>query len=154
MTLAVSIRPVTSADLETLAAVHATSFSPAWTAAELAWMLEPPGLAFVAEGANQPAGFVLARAVGDEAEILALAVAPHSRRMGVGTRLLGALIEALTEHAVATIYLEVAADNAAALRLYAGAGFEESGRRRGYYGRAKGPAVDAIVMMKRLGGAP
>lgn len=146
-----TIRPVTPADLEALAAVHAASFSPSWTAAELAWMLESPGLGLVADEPSHAAGFVLARAIGDEAEILTLAVRPGSRRRGVAAILLEALIVLLRERAVATLFLEVAADNSAALRLYARAGFAESGRRRDYYARAAAPPVDAVVMMKRLG---
>jgi ribosomal-protein-alanine N-acetyltransferase len=41
------------------------------------------------------------------------------------------------------MYLEVRESNTAARRLYASRGFEEMGRRRGYYKR---PAEDAIVL--------
>jgi ribosomal-protein-alanine N-acetyltransferase len=48
------------------------------------------------------------------------------------------------------IYLEVAEDNAAARALYAAEGFEPIGRRRGYYARREGPAVDAITMRREV----
>ena len=42
------------------------------------------------------------------------------------------------------LFLEVAEDNAAALALYKGMGFQEIGRRKKYYHRPDGPAVDAL----------
>jgi ribosomal-protein-alanine N-acetyltransferase len=75
------------------------------------------------------------------------------------------LARRLLEHAAATaaargatsLFLEVAADNAAALHLYQAAGFHAVGRRAGYYARNAGPAVDALVLKRSLNrplGAP
>ena len=48
------------------------------------------------------------------------------------------------------MFLEVAADNAAAIALYAGAGgFVRVGARPGYYPRETG-AIDALVMRRDL----
>ena len=47
-------------------------------------------------------------------------------------------------------FLEVAEDNAAARALYRAAGWNETGRRRGYYPRPGG-ALDAITLAKPLG---
>ena len=46
----------------------------------------------------------------------------------------------------AVIWLEVAVDNAAAISLYQGLGFEAAGRRNHYYARDGGAAVDALIM--------
>jgi ribosomal-protein-alanine N-acetyltransferase len=48
------------------------------------------------------------------------------------------------------MFLEVAADNPGAIRLYERAGFATVGRRSGYYGRRQGGSVDAIVMRRAL----
>ena len=48
------------------------------------------------------------------------------------------------------MFLEVAEDNAAALALYRRAGFEAAGRRRGYYPREAGAAVDALLLVRKL----
>jgi ribosomal-protein-alanine N-acetyltransferase len=57
-----------------------------------------------------------------------------------------AIVQALARQAE-TLFLEVAADNAAALGLYEGLGFEMAGRRKGYYDRgAASPRIDALVM--------
>ena len=86
-------------------------------------------------------GFVLARAVAGEAEILTLAVAPAARGKGLGRALLQAAISKAQALGAQTMFLEVGADNPAALALYAGLGFTKVGDRKGYYqGR------DALVL--------
>ena len=49
------------------------------------------------------------------------------------------------------MFLEVAADNAAALALYRGAGFTQAGLRRGYYAPA---GTDAFVLRRDLNRPP
>jgi ribosomal-protein-alanine N-acetyltransferase len=53
----------------------------------------------------------------------------------------------------ATLWLEVAATNAAALSLYHRQGFAATGRRRGYFRDAAGAVVDAVVMRRALAAA-
>ena len=48
------------------------------------------------------------------------------------------------------LHLEVAATNAAALGLYKRLGFEEIGRRKGYYDRPGAPPEDAINLSLAL----
>lgn len=93
------------------------------------------------------AGFVLARAAADEAEILTLAVVPAWRRRGLGAALLAAAQRRAASLGAAQLFLEVAADNDAARALYAGAGFEAVGLRRGYYAGGR----DALVLRRALG---
>ncbi len=84
-------------------------------------------------------GFIMARRAGGEAEILTLAVAPPARRQGVARDLVTAVMAAVAD---LPVFLEVAAENAPAQRLYAAAGFTECGRRRNYYGLGR----DALVL--------
>lgn len=131
---------------EVLAALHARAFDHPWNPAEFASLLASPGTFAIAE----EHGFVLARAIAGEAEIITLAVTPVARRQGLATRLMQqAIVRAIALGAEA-MFLEVAEDNHAAARLYAGLGFEIAGRRVGYYRRADGPAVDALVMRLSL----
>ena len=58
------------------AALHETSFATPWTDDEFAKLLEQPGVAGLLWQDDAPTGFILIRAVADEAEILTLAVAP------------------------------------------------------------------------------
>ena len=131
---------------DTLAALHAAAFEHPWDAAALRDLLAGPGAIALSEAD----GFILIRVVVDEAEILTIAVSSAARRQGLGRR----LVEAGTERAAAQgaqrLFLEVAADNAAALALYQAAGFAPVGSRRNYYPRANGPAVDALVLKKPL----
>ena len=100
--------------------------------------------------AEAPDGFILMRAVADEAEILTLAVRPAARRGGQGGRLVGeGVLEAAARGAV-RVFLEVAADNAAARALYARAGFVEAGRRPGYYAGPGGARRDALLLVRNL----
>lgn len=90
-------------------------------------------------------GFLLARDVADETELLHLAVLREARRRGVGARLLGAVVGHARTEGKSQVVLEVRADNAAALALYEGAGFHRVATRPFYYqdgGRAIMMAID------------
>lgn len=132
-----------------LADLHAAAFDRPWPAAEIESLARSPGVAvLVAQDARGEAlGFVMARRAADEAEILTLAVTPAARRRGVARALVEAVPEAMGLDS-ASLFLEVAADNAAARALYVAAGFAEVGRRRGYYARIGGAAVDALVLRR------
>ncbi len=96
------------------------------------------------------AAFLLGRAVAGEAEILTLAVAPESRRLGLGRKLVARFLYQARLRLADRAFLEVAADNAAALALYDSAGFRAEGRRAGYYATPDGARIDAVVMTRDL----
>ncbi|QJE74379.1 GNAT family N-acetyltransferase [Aerophototrophica crusticola] len=143
------------AGAELLAAIHAEAFDPAvsgdaWEAKAFTELLSLPGTAALLAGRDgDPLGFVLLRTAADEAEILTLATRPAARRRGVARGLLSAAARTAQAAGAATLFLEVAATNAAALALYAGFGFSAVGRRRCYYRLSGGP-VDAVVMARPL----
>ena len=134
---------------EALAALHQRCFvTPRpWGAAEFALFDNDP-LVFLLVEAD--AGFVLGRAVAGEAEVLTLAVAPESRRLGLGRKLLARFAYQARLRGAQTAFLEVSAANAAALALYESAGFSATGRRKGYYTGADGVRIDAVVMARAL----
>lgn len=129
-------------DPEDLAEIHAEAFDAPWDAAAFRALLDQPGVIAVAEAD----GFILIRVVADEAEILTLAVRPAARRQGLGARLTAQAAAAARSLGAARLFLEVAEDNAAARSLYEALGFQPAGRRRGYYARKDGPAVDALIL--------
>jgi ribosomal-protein-alanine N-acetyltransferase len=134
------------ADAPTLAALHAAAMADGWSAQSIADLIDAPGgLCFWAAGQ----GFVLARAIADEAEVLMLAVAPAVRRAGLGRALLGEALAALRALGVRLVHLEVARGNGPARGLYAAAGFAETGVRRAYYPDGD----DAITLALRLDSA-
>ena len=142
---------VQSEELDALAEIHAATFAAPWTAEALQELLAIPGTAALAamEG-GRPTGFILVRSLMDEAEILTLAVHPASQRRGVGAALIAAGATIAEETGAAMLWLEVAADNAAALALYRSAEFEETGRRKGYYRRADAEPQDALIFRRVL----
>ncbi|HET8661190.1 MAG TPA: ribosomal protein S18-alanine N-acetyltransferase [Micromonosporaceae bacterium] len=81
----------------------------------------------------------------DEAWVQNLAVRRDAQRRGTGRALLEGLLAEAVRRGVRKTMLEVAVDNAAAQRLYAGCGFEVVGVRRGYYQPSN---TDALVMMR------
>jgi ribosomal-protein-alanine N-acetyltransferase len=140
-------------DAEELARLHSPLFSPAWSAESFRSLLDHPGsTAFLARAGDplQTAGFILGRLVADEAEILTLGVCADWQQKGVGRRLVEALCRAAKKTEARRLFLEVAADNGPALRLYQRLGFQETGRRKGYYERQGAPAEDAINLALAL----
>jgi ribosomal-protein-alanine N-acetyltransferase len=132
-----------------LAAIHARAITPAWSEAALRDLLAQPGVWAEVEAD----GFVLMRQAGDEAEVLTLAVLPEARRRGRGLALMQTALATCRTKGVCDVFLEVAADNEAAQALYRAIGMSERGRRRGYYARSEGSAVDALILTLNLGGA-
>jgi [ribosomal protein S18]-alanine N-acetyltransferase len=129
-------------DPDRLAELHASAFDTPWDAAALAALLAQSGVFAV----ERPDGFVLMRVVADEAEGLTLAVRPSARRRGLGRDLTGEGVAAARALGAERVFLEVAEDNAPARALYAGLGFVEAGRRRGYYAGADGGRRDALLL--------
>lgn len=100
----------------------------------------------VAETSSNVVGYAGLMAVGADADVQTLAVAPEFLRRGVGGRLLHALVDEAQRRACSRITLEVAATSEPAQQLYLHHGFEVIARRSGYYG----PGADALIMRRRL----
>ncbi len=144
------------AGAEALETLHAQAFEAPWSAQAFADLLASPGVFGLAvQGEADLDGFILMRAVADEAEVLTLAVAPAVRRQGLARALVEAALVLCVQAGVHRAFLEVAHDNQAAMGLYERAGFARVGRRRAYYARISGPPADALVLSRTLhpGGA-
>lgn len=89
--------------------------------------------------------YCVALAGGSEVHLLTLAVAPAARRQGWAAVLLQALRLWARAQGAEAVWLEVRAGNARARQIYARAGFQEVGRRKGYYCAPAG-REDAILM--------
>ena len=79
------------------------------------------------------------------ADIQTIAVDPGHRGQGIARDLLGRMLVTADARECAEVLLEVSADNAAAIALYASEGFEAIARRSSYYG----PGLDALIMRRR-----
>ena len=135
------IRALQIADCGLMAELHAACFERGWSVQAFSGLMQKSGA--VAYG--DESGFVFLQPHEAAWEILTLAVAPSARRQGRARALLG---KAFDLAGTAPIWLEVAADNAAAKALYAAHDFEETGRRKAYYKRAGQTRVDALLMRR------
>ncbi|WP_350281002.1 GNAT family N-acetyltransferase [Kribbella sp. HUAS MG21] len=143
-----AIRAAHAEDLPELVALDEVCFgSEAWSAG--AWAdeferLSDDRVILVADEGHVVGYAVLLvpPVVEDVVEVLRVAVTPAERRTGIGGQL---MVMVLDRCAGRTVLLEVAAGNEAARGLYAGFGFEEISRRRGYYGGGE----DAVIMRWR-----
>ncbi len=133
-------------DATTLAVLHRQAFDSPWEVEAFSTLQCQTGVF----GVRHADGFILCRAVLDEAEILTLAVRTDARRLGLGARLTGAAADLAAAHGAHRLFLEVAEDNVAARALYERCGFRSAGRRRGYYARADARAVDALILSLNL----
>jgi ribosomal-protein-alanine N-acetyltransferase len=138
-------------DAAELAVLHAASFRRGWSESEFAHLLlEQNVLTHQAVVARAIAGFIMSRRAGGEAEILSVAVGSRRRRRGIAGRLLDLHLRSLAGLGVSTVFLEVDEHNAPALRLYGRRGFQEVGRRDGYYPSSDHGKAAALVLRRDL----
>jgi ribosomal-protein-alanine N-acetyltransferase len=146
------LRPVGLEACFTLADLHDRAFDHPWSAEAFETLLKGAGAFAVLGESGEPEevrGFILCRAVAGEAEILTIGVDPAARRRGWGAALVEMAAAIAREAGAFEMFLEVAADNVAAIKLYETTGFERVGLRKGYYPHADG-AKDAVVMRRTL----
>ena len=131
-----------------LATLHARAFptNRSWSSGEFAALLESP-FVFVSAQAH---AFALGRVIADEAELLTLVTDPRHRRRGLARTCLTRYECEAKERGATASFLEVAADNSAALALYEIAGYETIARRAAYYEGQDGTRTDALVLRRRL----
>ena len=151
-----TLRRAHSDDLDQLVALERALFgTDAWShevfSAELS---HPDSFYLVAMDGGHIVGYGGLRATAHHAmqgDIQTLAVVPQARRGGLGRSILQALIEEAANRGVVDLFLEVRADNPAAIALYTAEGFREISRRPGYY---QPDGVDAIVMVNSISPSP
>lgn len=93
---------------------------------------------------SELAGWIVMSAAGSESDVMTIATTEVGRGQGVGRRLLEAGVDWAASRGAAAVHLEVDEHNSSALGLYRSFGFDEWGRRPGYY-----PGADAILMRWR-----
>jgi len=132
---------------DALARLHATCFvvPRPWRATEFAGLLSQDTVFLETQGET---GFILGRAIVDEAELLTLAVAPEARRCGVARALVAAFEGEATRRGARRSFLEVAQTNTPAIALYESAGYIRIAMRPNYYTPQTGASVSALIMEK------
>jgi len=116
-----------------------------WSAQDIAQLQAAGARVWVDVEDGELVGAVASRAVAGEAEILNLAVGGPQRRRRIGRRLMQVALGEAISLGVKRGFLEVRESNAGARAFYAGLGFAEEGRRKGYY---QDPAEDALLLSR------
>jgi len=144
------LRPAESRDINDIVRIERASFADPWSEDSFRRILGGHSAIFqvMVIPANEVAGYIIAFAIGSDAELLNVAVEPRHRGQGLAGMMLDAVLIQLGANGVRTAFLEVRESNRAALALYGSRGFTEIGRRRNYYRR---PVEDALVMRRVLG---
>jgi len=139
-------------DLADVAALEAASFSNPWSREMLSRDLQNTSVSRVyvmRDAAGSLVAFCACWFIGDEIHLNTLAVTETERRRGHAPRLLQFVFREAAGEGLRRATLEVRRSNEAALKLYAGLGFEVRGVRRDYY---QTPQEDALVLWsERLG---
>jgi len=149
---ALDLRLATPGDAAVLAAIHAACFARGWDQDSMAQFISGPGCLVLVASRTQSRpveGFLIARRVEDEAEILTLAVHPACRRAGLARALVEMAMTRLSAAGAQKLFLEVDEANAPARALYRSFGAEEVGRRRRYYEHG----ADAVIFSLALSAA-
>ncbi len=146
------LRPMTLVHLEEVLRVEERSYAFPWSRGNFIDSLAAGYWMQVVKAAQHGdiVAYIVAMPGVDEMHLLNITVAPDHRRRGLASMLLGALKAECARRGAWTVWLEVRPGNADALALYAARGFEEKGRRMGYYPAARGTREDAVVMALNL----
>lgn len=132
--------------MEVMNSAFDPGYGEAWNETQAMSMLAMPGAWLsLARIDGRPAGFALNRQIADEAELLLLAVLPDYRRRGVAMALIDRSRAILRDRNGIRLHLEVRHNNPA-IELYKKAGFEQIGRRPGYYRSLDGQIHDALTL--------
>lgn len=140
------IRPMTAADVPSVAALEKLCFSDPWSVSSIASELDNPlSLWLVWEEDGAAAAYLGVQRVPPQADVMNVAVSPALRRRGIARALFAELERRLPE--IDELFLEVRASNSGAIALYRTLGFEQVGRRPNYY---LDPREDALILRKEL----
>ena len=102
-----------------------------------------------AAGRGALTGFAIMELGDERAHLVLLAVRPTHRRLGIGRRLFGWVLDAARTAGMASIHLELRSGNDDARRFYRAMGFYETVLVPGYY-RGEGRKEGALRMLRVL----
>lgn len=128
------IKELTKDNLQALVSLEQACFAHPWTETMFRGDLESPLTVYRGVFAeNALVAYMGMWCVADEGQITNVAVHPEYRRKGLAKQLIETLTAVAKEKKLTSLTLEVREHNKAAISLYEIMGFEQVGRRKGYY---------------------
>lgn len=148
------IRPLLKEDIKTAAVIFEAAFIEPWGEAALLDLLKGKGCFGYCvfdplNTSQQILGFVLCRTLFENGEILTIAVHPEAQGRKLAQKLMQAVHNSALKREAEIMFLEVAVDNIAAIRVYEKLGYKVISTRKKYYRRPDG-FVDALNMQLNL----
>ncbi|OBV40783.1 ribosomal protein S18-alanine N-acetyltransferase [Janthinobacterium psychrotolerans] len=149
--LRLDYRPMLASDLPEVAALEQRVYPHPWTHGNFVDSLNSDYPARVLRDPDGALlGYFLLMLVVDEAHLLNVAVDGAIQGQGLGRFLLDQACHCARQQGMVSMLLEVRPSNTRALDIYRRYGFEQIGRRKGYYPASNGQREDAIVMRHAL----
>lgn len=143
------LRPMHEYDLEAVAQIEQQNYAFPWTFGIFRDCVRAGYGCLVLERDGEVIGYGIVSVAAGEAHVLNVSVSADAQGKGYGRRMMRRLIDIARWHRASRVYLEVRPSNARAIALYHDLGFNEIGRRPGYYPASKG-REDALVMALEL----
>ncbi len=141
------IRDLEKNDINDILSLERMCFSDAWSEKMICDLLSSDiDAVYVLEHENKIIGYINARVVAGEGEIMRVAVASGHREKGYGKLLMDRAMYFFKGRKVAESTLEVRSANVAARALYESYGYRQEAVREHYY---HNPDDDAIIYWKR-----
>ena len=138
-------RPMTLADLPSVACIEASAYRFPWSEQVFRSCLRAGYTCRVATEGDRVRGYGIVSLAANEAHLLNLCIDPAEHGRGWGGWLLRRLFGIARVRRAERMFLEVRPSNRPAVRLYEGHGFVHVGTRRGYYPATSGGREDARV---------
>ncbi|MBC3886303.1 ribosomal protein S18-alanine N-acetyltransferase [Undibacterium griseum] len=140
------------ADLDEILAIEEAAYSHPWSRGNFSDSFSNGDTAWgLRNAASELVGYFLVMPVVDELHLLNFAIRVENQRQGLGRIMLRYLLDYARAQHMDSVLLEVRQSNVRAIQIYLADGFQEIGRRRGYYPAANQTREDAIVMRRVCG---
>ncbi|XOQ17377.1 MAG: ribosomal protein S18-alanine N-acetyltransferase [Sporanaerobacter sp.] len=149
MSMDILVRNMREEDIDEVLEIERTSFTTPWSKEAFTLEITKNMLAkyVVAEIEGKVVGYGGIWLIIDEGHVTNIAVHEKYRGLGVGKKIMEALIDICSDRNIVAMTLEVRKTNEIAKSLYTKYGFKEYGIRPGYYSDNN---EDAIIMWKRI----
>jgi [ribosomal protein S18]-alanine N-acetyltransferase len=142
---------MTPADVASVMVIERQAYPFPWTSGNFLDSLKAGYTMKVLKERGVMIGYLVWMRVVDEVHLLNVALSPARQGRGLGAWMMRQLMDQVRAVGIDQILLEVRPSNASAIRLYRRLGFEDIGRRKGYYPNSasqQNGREDAIVMRK------